>query len=189
MKNIITLNKNKGFGAGGANTNRVGLSFEVKTDNRPRLLAQGFQPGLFQSLQKNNTQDMITFVSQHQFRQWMQNRFSVSLFRNPDEAYIIENPKNTKTIVKILEKKAQTVEGSVETKLWAGTGFKREYEIMLGPSFEVHYAFCVSTFLETRFQTSERFKILKQILDEQNIQILFGDQDNYFSQLDDWILM
>ena len=86
MKNIITLNKNKGFGAGGANTNRVGLSFEVKTDNRPRLLAQGFQPGLFQSLQKNNTQDMITFVSQHQFRQWMQNRFSVSLFRNPDEA-------------------------------------------------------------------------------------------------------
>ena len=49
----------------------------------------------------------------------MKYKYNISMFRCPDEAYIIEY-KNGKIQVKILEKKEQNVEGSVETKLWAG---------------------------------------------------------------------
>ena len=49
-------------------------------------------------------------------------------------------------LIKILEKKEQNVEGSVIDKLLSGPSFKREYELVLGSGFEVHYAFCVSSF-------------------------------------------
>lgn len=54
----------------------------------------------------------------------MKNNYNINLFRNPDEAYIIKY--NTgKKIIKILEKKEQHIEGSVETKLWSGPSLKR----------------------------------------------------------------
>jgi hypothetical protein len=68
----------------------------------------------------------------------MKNRYNIDLFRCPDEAYIIEYT-NGRKVVKILEKKEQHVEGSVETKLWSGPSLKREYELMLGDSFELFY--------------------------------------------------
>ena len=72
-------------------------------------------------------------------------KFNIQLFRNPDEVFIIET-KN-KYYVKILEKKEQHVNGSVETKLWAGPALKREYQIILGKKFIVDYAFCINNFL------------------------------------------
>jgi hypothetical protein len=189
MKTIITMNK--GFGAGGANTNKIGLTFERKTDNGPRLMVNGYQSGPCDSLFKKEVDDKtVSFVTQHHFRQFMQHHFSDlqqhPVFRNPDEAYIIEQ-KSKKPVIKILEKKAQTVMGSVETKLWAAPSLKREYELVLGDSFEVHYALCISTFLGELFTTSFKFQILKKILDEQNIQVFFGDQEDYFSKLDAWL--
>lgn len=64
----------------------------------------------------------------------MKNKYNIELFRYPDEAYLIEY--NTgKKVIKILEKKEQKVEGSVETKLWSGSSLKREYELLLGNDF------------------------------------------------------
>lgn len=75
----------------------------------------------------------------------MKNKYNIELFRYPDEAYIIEY--NTgKKIIKILEKKNQNVEGSVETKLWSGPSLKREYKLILKDNLEVHYGFCVNDF-------------------------------------------
>ena len=39
---IQSTMKNKGTGAGGANTNLYGKKFEEKTDNQPRLLDVGY---------------------------------------------------------------------------------------------------------------------------------------------------
>ena len=58
------------------------------------------------------------------------------------------------SLIKILEKKEQNVEGSVETKLWSGPSLKREYELVLGNDFKVHYGFCVSEFLKNNHNTS-----------------------------------
>jgi hypothetical protein len=79
------------------------------------------------------------------------------------------------------------VEGSVETKLWSGPSLKREYELVLGNDFEVHYGFCVSEFLKKKIISEvKKYKILNTILHENNIPVLFGDDENYFETLDGW---
>jgi len=80
---------------------------------------------------------------------YIQNIYNIELFRCPDEAFIIEY-KTGKNVIKILEKKEQNVEGSVETKLWSGPSLKREYELVLGNNFEVYYGFCVNKFLKKK---------------------------------------
>ena len=87
-----------------------------------------------------------------------------------------------------MEKKEQKVEGSVETKLWSGPSLKREYELVLGPDFEVFYGFCVSEYLQKKIISSEKkYTVLNTILNENNIAVLFGDDENYFEILDNWI--
>jgi hypothetical protein len=116
----------------------------------------------------------------------MKDKYNIELFRCPDEAYIIEY--KTKTVIKILEKKEQHVEGSVETKLWSGPSLKREYEIVLGNDFEVHYGFCVNEFLKNKLISNDKkYKTLNTIFNENNITVLFGDDENYFDTLDIWI--
>jgi hypothetical protein len=117
----------------------------------------------------------------------MKQNYDINLFRCPDEAYIIEY-KNGKKIIKILEKKEQNVEGSVETKLWSGPALKREYELVLNDLFEVHYSFCVNNFLKNKITSSDqKYVILNKILDEYNIPILFGEDADYFERIDKWI--
>ncbi len=103
-----------------------------------------------------------------------------------DEAYIIEY-KSGRKVIKILEKKEQNVEGSVETKLWSGPSLKREYELVLGTEFVVFYGFCVSSFLKNKFtSTHKKYTILNTIFNEHDISVLFGDDENYFETLDIW---
>lgn len=67
--------------------------------------------------------------------------------------------------------------GSVETKLMAGINFKREYQNkrVFGDKFQIEYAFCVSKFLQDKIQstTQDKYIILKEHLDEDNIDVLF----------------
>jgi hypothetical protein len=128
------------------------------------------------------------FAQQFGLKTYVRQKYNIELFRCPDEAYIIKYNNSEKIIIKILEKKEQRVEGSVETKLWSGPSLKREYELMLGDNFEVNYAFCVNDFLKTKLtSTKKKYTTLNTILNENNIKMLFGDDDNYFETLDKWI--
>jgi hypothetical protein len=186
--------QNKGTGAGGANTNKNGKKFEEKTSNRKRLLEMGFIENVtqkhnqrFEYLSKTLEDKNIIFVEQHNLQKYMNHVYNVELFRNPDEAYIIEY-NNGRKIIKILEKKEQNTEGSVETKLWSGPSLKREYEIVLDGLFEVEYCFCVSAFLQKKMLSDDKkYIILNTILQESNIPVLFGDDEIYFDLLDNWI--
>jgi len=186
---------NKGTGAGGTNTNFYGKKFEEKTNNQQRLLDIGY---VKYSLTKNpkKTYDYylsktfedktIVFVLQNGLKMYMKNKYNIDLFRCPDEAYIIEYNSGRK-VIKILEKKEQNVEGSVETKLWSGPSLKREYELVLGADFEVFYGFCVSEFLKNKLVSNEKkYIILNTIFNENNIAVLFGDDENYFETFDTW---
>ena len=192
--NINTL-VNKGTGAGGANTNYNGKKFEEKTNNQIRLLNNGYIKYSFTKkpkktydyyLSKVFEDKTIIFVLQNGLKMYMKNKYNIDLFRCPDEAYIIEY--NTgKKVIKILEKKEQSVEGSVETKLWSGPSLKREYELVLGDEYEVHYCFCVSNFLKNKLTSNEKkYIILNEIFNETNITVLFGDDENYFETFDNW---
>jgi len=182
---------NKGTGAGGSNTNYHGKKFEEKTSNVTRLLERGFHKTHFTKtsfyLSKSWDNGSLIFVSQNGLKKYMKSAYEIDLFRFPDEAYII-NHGTGKKIIKILEKKEQNVEGSVETKLWSGPSLKREYELLLGEDFEVHYAFCVSDFLKKKMSSQEKKYItLHQILLESRIHVLFGDDEDYFDKLDEWV--
>lgn len=189
---------NKGTGAGGANTNYYGKQFEENTNNQQRLLEMGYEKKYFTQTSKN-TQDNYDYlsktfedktvvnVSQEGLKKYCKNKYNIEIIRKPDEAYIIEYTNGVK-VIKILEKKEQNVEGSVETKLWAGLALKREYELVLGTEFKVVYGFCVNKFLQNKFVSCDKkYMILNQILQENDIAVLFGEDENYFQTLDIWI--
>ena len=186
---------NKGTGAGGANTNLFGKLFEDKTNNQERLLEMGYTKNSFTKkpkkvydyyLSKTFEDKTVVFVLQTGLKMYMKKKYNIELFRCPDEAYIVEYNSGRK-VIKILEKKEQKVEGSVETKLWAGASLKREYELVLGADFEVFYGFCVSEFLKKKLVSNEKkYTVLNTILKESDIAVLYGDDEDYFETLDAW---
>ena len=184
---------NKGTGAGGANTNYYGKKFEEKTNNEKRFLDNGYEKIILNKKSKNGyylsktfEDKTIIFVSQSGLKEYIKHKYNIELFRCPDEAFIIEYTSGRK-IIKILEKKEQNVEGSVDTKLLAGPIFKEEYIEALEYNFEVEYAFCVSKFLQNKIISNEKkYIIFNKLMKNHNISILFGDDENYFETFDEW---
>ena len=89
---------------------------------------------------------------------------------------------------KILEKKEQHCEGSVETKLWAGPSLKREYEILLGEKFTIEYSYCLNKFLSHKiYSKHQKYIILRKILKENNIKIFKSYKKSYYKKLLYWI--
>jgi hypothetical protein len=182
---------NRGTGAGGANTNVSGKGFEEKTNNARRLLANGFvrksigKKGYYleKILTPTNT---IVYLTQTGMKAYFSHFFNKKLFRCPDEAYLFRN--NDKYILKVLEKKAQNVSGSVIDKLQIGHYMQYEYRTCLGENFEFQYAFCLSAFLKSEYMSdTHRFQILREYNQKEKVEVLFGDDENYFELLDKWI--
>ena len=201
-KNSLQIKKekiNKRSNAGGSNTSKNGNIFEADTDNQIRLIEFGYIKKSFTKNIKNTkkTYDYyllkffndktIVFAKQSGFKIYMKKKYNIELFRFPDEAYIIEY-NDGRRIIKILEKKSQNKAGSTETKLWASSSLRREYEIVLGCDYDIHYALCINTYLQKLLESSNmKYKILKEILYENDIDILFGNEKNYFIKLDAWL--
>ena len=189
---------NKGTGAGGANTNATGKSFEQKTENETRLLASGFirkeipgcektKTGYYLVKETTTTPDQsIVYLTQGGLKAYFNHFFKKEMCRHPDEAYLFRNGDNY--TLKILEKKNQNGSGSVDTKLLAGLGFIKEYEILLGEGFAVKYAFCISSFMKKDY-TSDcvKSKALREINKTYGISVLFGEDPDYYETLDNWI--
>jgi len=181
--------------AGGKNTTLLGKNFENLTNSEKFLLENGFVKiimnsckygyYLYKKLEEQETE--IFYVTQSGFKIFMKKFYSIDAIRHPDEAYIIKTPRILRC--KILEKKEQVMEGSVETKLWAAPALKREYEIMLECKFIIEYVFCVNKFIESKFldNDNKKYQILAQIFRENNIAVLFGEREKYYSKLSRWI--
>ncbi len=189
------MKKNKGNGAGGKNTNINGKKFEEKTNNEYNLIEEGYIINYYSEsknkynyyLSKHYENKTIYYTLQHGFKKFIKYKYNIDIFRCPDEAYIIEMNNGDK-IIKILEKKEQNKEGSIETKLWSSPSLKREYELILGQEFKIEYLLCLSSFLTNKFKTNDlKYNILKIILEEYNIKILYGDDENYFNNLNEYI--
>jgi len=188
---------NKGTGAGGKNTNKLGKAFENLTLNEKRLIDEkGFIVVVMNKtkygyyLYKKDDEKELIYLSQNGLKVYANKELNIDLFRSPNEAYIIKPIKDNskKTIIKILEKKEQSVEGSVETKLWSGPSLKREYEIVFGEDYIIEYAYTLSKFLEDKVKSTDRkYVIFNQIMAETNISIFYGENKDYYEKLDEWI--
>jgi hypothetical protein len=195
MEGAGEMETNRGTGAGGAATNRSGKTFEEKTSNESRLLEAGFvrQPIPGSKGKHSYYLEMvapgvgtINYLTQGGLKAYFKHFFDKEMFRCPDEAYLFRF--GSKNILKILEKKNQNVAGSVDTKLLAGIGFLEEYAACLGEDFEIHYAFCISDFLKKDYiSDAPKYKILRKINEKYKITVLFGDNADYYTTLDEWI--
>lgn len=186
---------NRGTGAGGANTNKNGITFEDKTDNIPYLLNNGFVKKsiprgsgkydyYLEKIIDNN--HSIIFTKQNGFKSYVKNILNKEVFRHPDEAYLFKNGNNY--TLYILEKKNQNGDGSVDTKLCTGQWFKDEYKLCLGENFTIEYGFCISNFLKTQYNSdTKKWTTMKTLHNSSSIKVLFGDDDDYFTNLNNWL--
>jgi len=192
----IPILKNKGSGAGGANTTFNGSSFEKKTSIENKLLENGYTKTIFNNKQTFgyyfeyvNENYKIIYLTQSGFRLYFKLKYNIDVYRNPDEAFLII--KEDKYYLKILEKKNQNVAGSVEDKLKTGQFNRREYEKMFKDSslnIIISYSFCVSQYLKKQLNSNtKKYNNMKEIMAEDNINIFYGDDDNYFDKLFEWI--
>jgi hypothetical protein len=191
---------NKGTGAGGAKTTLNGLSFEEKTSIEPKLTEYKYEKkeikikkrkGVYYEYKEDNIN--IIYFKKNAFKLYFEKMFKIETYRQPDEAYLIKNSDNNYTL-KILEKKNQNVEGSVEDKLKTGAFNRREYELMLNQTsdsnnkFNIIYTFCVSKFLQEKLESNNiKYKNMLKIMKEDNIDVIYGDEDDYLDKLCDWI--
>jgi hypothetical protein len=201
----------KGHG-GGKNTNREGKGFEALTDNIPHLIEQGFELETWNKTSKHgftyskifyngleeggaveNIQlggKRIYYLCQGGFKAYMEKEYGLIYPRNPDEAYLILYADGRK-VLKILEKKAQSVEGSADTKLMAANAFREEYLFFSEGQFEVEYAFCLSDFFKEKFESTakknRKYLFLRQLLKREGIEVFYGEDADYFERLGQWI--
>lgn len=196
----MTETHNKGTGAGGSKTNHNGNAFEMKTDNEPRLILNGYVrkdiPGNKNKktkyyYEKIDAKRTIHYVKKKAFEKYMFKFHQKKPCREPDEAYIVIDNSTGNITIKILEKKNQNRDGSVEDKLLNGHYFKFDeypHPRCLGDKFQVEYAFCISAFLKKKYNSDKpKWEIIKESNQKYNIPVLFGDDDDYFSKLDEWI--
>ena len=197
--------KNKGTGAGGANTNVNGKSFEMKTSNEPRLLESGFVrkniPGVgdknktgFYLVKEMSPTTAVVYLTQGGLKAYFKHFFGKEMCRCPDEAYLFKHgcDDGASYTLKILEKKNQNTSGSVDTKLLAGKAFIDEYTYCLvgdgGTPFTVEYAFCINEFLKKDYiADTVKSKAIRFIHKKDGISVLFGDDTDYFETLDAWL--
>ena len=190
---------NKGTGAGGANTNVTGKSFEQKTENETRLLASGFVrkqiPGCEKNLEssfyylikESGPTESVVYLTQGGLKKYFKHFFKKELCRHPDEAYLFRN--GDKYTLKVLEKKNQNTSGSVDTKLMTARDFIEEYEDSIEDSnFTIKYGFCISDFLKKDYVSDKKkWVLLRNRHKKYGIAVLFGDDPNYYETLDVWI--
>ena len=201
---------NRGTGAGGRNTTKNGAEFEQLTFDGQRLVDQGFKEITESEILPNGNIQILSYwlkledngnkiyqSEQCEFIKLINTKFSNRLTPlqegkiqykiKPDEFRIIVYPDGRTSELFILEKKTQNKPGSVIVKLKAGLYIKRDYEKMFGINFRIHYAFCVNKFLKDCLSKNPEFNNFVDINAQDDIIVIFGDENNYGDDHDEWI--
>lgn len=168
---------NKGTGAGGANTNKNGLSYEEKT-NLETLYSECTE-------NKKNKSKIIKFIgyenelinaNKSMLHKYMENLGekdtslqSAAGCKEPDEAYI----DLARKYIFVIEKKFQQTPGSVDEKIQTAA-FKKYHYSNLFPNFKIHYIYCLSDWFKR-----DEYKSVLEYLSNINIPIFWGNDEEY----------
>lgn len=176
----------------------TGLKFEIKTSIEKKLKTEQFRKRIINNskygyyyIYTNNTKTIL-YMTQNGFKLYFKHYFDINIYRCPDEIFVIIDNLTNEYTFKILEKKNQNVDGTVEDKLKNGNFNRREYKKMLNSldfPINVEYAFCVSKFLQSKLESNNiKYKNIKEIMKEDNIKIFFGDSENYIEDVFNWFV-
>jgi hypothetical protein len=185
---------NKGTGAGGSNTTKNGNTFELLTSIEYKLITEQFIKKFINKKNKygyyfEKTYKLIKIVyfKQNGLKLYFKHHFNIDIYKNPDEAFLIYDCD--RYFLKILEKKHQNMNGSIEDKLKTGAFNRREYELMINDNkFIVEYAFCVNSFLQKKLNSKvAKYINMRKIMKEDNIKLFYGHDKHYINKLYRWI--
>ena len=176
-KNIV----NKGTGAGGANTNVNGLSYEEKTNLEELYIECNYnKKDKYKTIKFAGYDCELVNVNKGYVHKFMEriNEKNNSIkpaagCKEPDEAYIDVSRK----IIFIIEKKFQQTPGSVDEKIQTGP-FKQYHYSKTFPNFKVQYLYCLSVW----FKRTEYSSVL-EYLQECNIPVFWGNSEEYKKDL------
>ena len=176
---------NRGTGAGGANTNQNGLSYEELTDLKDK----------FKSYNLNTTDNVYEVVFQGHTRKFLQaNKCALHKYmvkkgernldllpaagcKQPDEAYIDPEEK----ILFIIEKKFQQTGGSVDEKIQTGP-FKQMHYKELFPNYKLHYIYCLSDWFK-----KDEYKSTLHYLKTNDIPVFWGSSETFKEDMIEFI--
>lgn len=163
MLNIKPNNiKNNGFGAGGSNTNKNGLPYELLTDLNTE----------YELISKNKYSEIVEFKNSNKlfiksdkskFFKYMKKNINTKIpkahgCKQPDECYIDEKNK----IIFILEKKFQQVGGSVCEKIQTPDFKKWQYSRTF-LEYEIVYIYCLSDWFRNNCKAELEYLEYKKI--------------------------
>lgn len=171
---------NKGTGAGGANTNVNGLSYEDKTNLEPLYTVLKTEKidkkTELKTIKFPNYEISLINANKSKLYKYLKgiNEKNTTLqpaagCKEPDEAYI----DNVRKIIFIIEKKFQQTEGSVDEKIQTGP-FKKFHYSQQFPNYKIHYIYCLSDW----FKRAEYTSVLDYLLNN-DIPIFWGNDENY----------
>lgn len=174
--------KNKGTGAGGANTNLNGLPYEKLTELKTEynILHSCKYYNLIQF--KNNEDVQLKCTKQNNLFKTMKEQVNLEVekahgCKNPDESFINEEKK----IIFIIEKKFQQVTGSVcekiqtpDFKLWQ---YRRTF-----PNYQIVYIYCLSDWFRTNCKAELEY------LSYKNIPVFWGSEETYKNKIVDFLV-
>ena len=176
---------NKGTGAGGANTNLNGLSYEELTDLQDR----------YKSCDLNNTDNVYEVKFEGYDRKFVKAKKSAlhkymnkngeknselqpaAGCKEPDEAYI----DTEKKIIFIIEKKFQQTSGSVDEKIQTGHFKKMHYEELF-PNFKIYYIYCLSDWFK-----KDKYKSTLNYLRTSGVPIFWGSSETFKEDMIEFI--
>lgn len=174
--------KNRGTGAGGANTNRTGLSYEANTDLSTEYTLTTPEPNKetcdtnHPYIKFKDSEKLFIKAGKRDLYKIMSDMNEVNTelapaagCKYPDEAYVNIVDKH----IYIIEKKFQQTSGSVDEKIQTGQ-FKQYHYSKLFPNFKVSYIYCLSNWFK-----KPDYKSVLEYLGENKIQVYWGNDPNY----------
>ena len=183
--NMATKIKNRGTGAGGAKTNKNGLPYEELTELKEDDRYKNKETIKIEKKNLNKVQiDNQEFMklSKGELKGYMKHhkKFNIKSEKTlqPDECYVDEVNK----VINIIEKKFQQCAGSVDEKIQTGP-FKIWFYKEQYPDYEIRYCYCLSDWFR-----SDKYKPEMRFLKEYNIEVFWGSDKSYVTNILDWIV-
>ena len=173
--------KNRGTGAGGANTNLYGKTFEQQCDLESSLLAMGFERRVMNKSMKYGyylyRDDGATYMKQSGLREYARSKYNIErLHLFPDECFIIPKSNGTRPTLVVLEMKHQRVEGSCFDKIKCAPFYQYQYKELFGHLFDIEYHLVVNDFIQTKIKNNP---LLEKYLALHGVKYFPAENDDY----------
>ena len=178
------FHKNKGTGAGGANTNLYGKTFEQQCDLESSLIDMRFSKHVMNKsmkygyyLYKDSLTTTVKYMKQSGLREYMRSYHNIErLHLFPDECLIIQRQSSSRPTLVVLEMKHQRVEGSCFDKIKCAPFYKYQYKELFGHLFDIEYHLVVNDFIKTKIQGNH---LLEKYLELHGVKYFHAENDDY----------